>query len=708
MEKFNFGYSIKNIPIPSERNYKIQLMEKIELLIKKMRWKAIFCDEENDLEKTEKQTQYGLKTPNCPPVVKELSDFEKDLCDLINKITFRRINCTFQRKLNEDIGNIKASTKVYASADKTSNIYKTSKEEYNKLLDNAITSTYKKTNEKVATRINELGIKYAKNKDVHKKMEKNGTTNCFISLKDHKDNFANNPKTRLINPAKNEIGRISKVILEAINNKLRNSLQLNQWKNTKNVIDWFINIESKSRYKFIIFDIKDFYPSIKQSLLTKALNYAKGHVRIKKVDFDTIMHARKSLLYKNEEVWMKKESGLFDVTMGAYDGAEVCELIGIYLLSILSSKYNKKNIGLYRDDGLAVFKNISGPQSEKIKKQFQKVFNDNDLQIEIMCNLKIVDYLDVTLNLNDGSYKPFRKPNDETLYINAKSNHPPNIVKQLPISIETRLRNLSSSKEIFEEAATHYQEALTKCGFNHKLKFETVDNNNQSSQNRSRKRKVIWFNPPFSKNVCVNVAKYFLDLVDKHFPVNHKLRKLFNRKNLKVSYSCMRNMKSIVNAHNRKILTETSQHDKRICSCPKNTTCPLNGKCLSENTIYAGKITSNLPNYEVKEYVGLSAPAWKKRLGNHKLSFNNRKYEKCEIAKEVWNIKDNGGEYNIEWRILGHAASYNPVGKKCNLCLSEKVHIAENINGLINKRDELISKCRHRNKFALVKHDTED
>ena len=78
-----------------------------------------------------------------------------------------------------------------------------------------------------------------------------------------------------------------------------------------------------------------------------------------------IKHARKSLLYNNSEPWIKKDSGLFDVTMGAYDGAEVCELVGTFLLHKLSLKYNKNNIGLYCDDGLAIYKNISGPKSEK-------------------------------------------------------------------------------------------------------------------------------------------------------------------------------------------------------------------------------------------------------------------------------------------------------------------------------------------------------
>ena len=78
---------------------------------------------------------------------------------------------------------------------------------------------------------------------------------------------------------------------------------------------------------------------------------------------------------------MKKESGLFNVTMGAYDRAEVCEIAGSFLIHQLSNKYNKEDIGLYRDDGLTVFKNKCGPQAEKIKKDFQKLFRENDLNI---------------------------------------------------------------------------------------------------------------------------------------------------------------------------------------------------------------------------------------------------------------------------------------------------------------------------------------
>ena len=113
-----------------------------------------------------------------------------------------------------------------------------------------------------------------------------------------------------------------------------------------------------------------------------------------------------------------KKDGLFDVTVGAYDGAEVCELVGTFLLDKVSEKYEKYSIGLYRDDGLSVFKNKSGTQLERIKKNLQKTFQDFGLEIVAESNLKIVNYLDVTLNLNNGSFKPYHKPDDIIQYIN--------------------------------------------------------------------------------------------------------------------------------------------------------------------------------------------------------------------------------------------------------------------------------------------------
>ena len=175
---------------------------------------------------------------------------------------------------------------------------------------------------------------------------------AFITMKDHKKNFRSKPSCRLINPYKNEIGKISKIVLEKINKKLLKELDSNQWKNTDDVICWFRNIPSKSECKFIQLDIKEFYPSITEKSLNNAITFAKDYIWISKEDIRIIKHCRKSLLFYRKEAWKKKDTDTtFNVTMGSYDGAELCEIIGIYIQSLLINILSNDNMGLYRDDG---------------------------------------------------------------------------------------------------------------------------------------------------------------------------------------------------------------------------------------------------------------------------------------------------------------------------------------------------------------------
>ena len=164
---------------------------------------------------------------------------------------------------------------------------------------------------------------------------------------------------------------------------------------------------------------------------------------------------------------------------------------------------------------MAVFKDLSGPESERIKKELTQIFKNHNLTLEIKCNLKQVDYLDITFNLENGTYKPYKKPNNEIRYVHAESNHPPPILKQIPISIGQRISINSSSKEIFEATKPHYEKALDNCGYKDtKLQFSSTGK--EHSQKRKRSRKIIWFNPPYSKNVKTNIGKTFLMLINKH------------------------------------------------------------------------------------------------------------------------------------------------------------------------------------------------
>ena len=107
----------------------------------------------------------------------------------------------------------------------------------------------------------------------------------------------------------------------------------------------------------------------------------------------------------------------------------------------------------------------------------------------------------------------------------------------------TRLSKHSSNEKIFQEPAQIYQEALKKSGYDHQLIYQKSINS-KNEETKQRKRKIIWFNPPCSKNVSTKVGNQFLKLINKHFPRHHKLYKLFNKNNVKVSYSCMPNIKN--------------------------------------------------------------------------------------------------------------------------------------------------------------------
>ena len=119
-----------------------------------------------------------------------------------------------------------------------------------------MTSKYKKTSNNIKKQINIDGKKILRNREVLNRLEINGENNSFITLKDHKENFNNHPTVRLINLAKNELGRISKVILDTTNKNIREAMGSNQWRNTYTVFDWFKSIRNEHLCKFFVFDIK--------------------------------------------------------------------------------------------------------------------------------------------------------------------------------------------------------------------------------------------------------------------------------------------------------------------------------------------------------------------------------------------------------------------------------------------------------------------
>ena len=256
--------------------------------------------------------------------------------------------------------------------------------------------------------------------------------------------------------------------------------------------------------------------------------------------------------------------------MGSYDGAEVCELVGLHILHTISTKIDKNDTGLYRDDGLIILRNSNGRTTDQKRKRIIQIFKDIGFQIEIETNLKKVNFLDVTLNLTNNTYKPFKKPNDQLRYVHTSSNHPPQILKQLPASINDRLSNNSSNENIFNTTKQVYEDALKKSGYkNTKLQYKEKT----QPKARTRKRNITWFNPPYNKNISTNIGKHFLSLINKHFPRTNKLHKIFNRNNIKVSYSCTENIARIIKSHNKKLTTPKETNDLP-CNCRNKKQLP--------------------------------------------------------------------------------------------------------------------------------------
>ena len=116
-------------------------------------------------------------------------------------------------------------------------------------------------------------------------------------------------------------------------------------------------------------------------------------------------------------------------------------------------------LGLYRDDGLAVIKSTSCPILDKMRKSIIALFKEG-LSITIDTNLIETDFLDMKFNLATGKFFPFRKPNNVPLYINTKSNHPSTIIKDLPKIINKSLSELSCNKDEFDKAKLLYKKSL--------------------------------------------------------------------------------------------------------------------------------------------------------------------------------------------------------------------------------------------------------
>ena len=509
---------------------------------------------------------------------------------------------------------LRQSVKIIVKADKTDNYYALPCDLYNKLLKDNITTLYRRGRMDIVRQINDEARDLADRLKMSDRVQKLGRQESYITLKDHKENFPARITCRLINPSKTEMGRISKKILQRIVHEIREKTGLNQWRNTRDALNWFNSLQNTKNAKFIQADVEAFYPSITKELLLRSLAWAKTHTYISDLSIDIIIHCRRGVLWHEGQVWVKKTDPNFDVTMGSFDGAECCDIVGLFLLHQITETHEilgRDEVGLFRDD-LAGITRGGGPIAERKKKELIRVIKSEGLAITADCNLTTINFLDVTMTINNKEHKPFMKMNAQLQYLDTRSNHPPVIKKNIAAGVEQRLSDISSSKKAFTENIRPYQEALEKAGHKHLITFQGTNNesdnglnmseghnlnpntqtqrgyNTTASRKKNRKRNVIWYNPPFNDAVKTDVGKVFLNLIKKHFGQNKELRKLFNKNNMKVSYSCGRNVRQDIQGHNKFVLKsklkekedrmrELSGSQMKLCSSPRKVLVPPPG-----------------------------------------------------------------------------------------------------------------------------------
>ena len=173
---------------------------------------------------------------------------------------------------------------------------------------------------------------------------------------------------------------------------------------------------------------------------------------------------------------------------------------------------------------------------------------------------------------------------------------------------------------------------------------------------------------------------------------------------VKISYSCLPNVRHRISAHNKDLLSHKPESDNnKDCNCRATAICPVDGKCMTESVVYQA-VVQRADNNHQESYVGLTANKFKTRYNAHKSSFRHERYRHATtLSQYVWFLKENDIAHAISWKILQQARPYTPATKTCNLCNLEKFFfiIYKQSMASLNSKSELLGKCRHRSRFLL-------
>ena len=325
--------------------------QQAKTFIRNIRWAVcIFLSKNKSVPKN----TYGFNSQKNPDPQPLLQQFEEAVYDVIKNIKFKERTNEFQKQFKENvIKKIDDCSKLLIKGDKSQNFHEIEVEKYDEIMKREIQKSHKKSSEQESKNVAKEDKRIAQKMDIANRVFQTAPVEAYATIKDHKQNYQNSLPARLINGTKQNLGRASKIILEEIVTNVRKKTQLNQWKNTRAMLKWFVKIQNKAEYIFIQWDIVDFYGSITEQLLTKAIDWASTIVPITHDNRELFFHVRRFFLFYKNEAWVKSDNENFNVAMGSYDSAEIAELCGLYLLHLLDQAKLNMNVGLYRDDVLA-------------------------------------------------------------------------------------------------------------------------------------------------------------------------------------------------------------------------------------------------------------------------------------------------------------------------------------------------------------------
>ena len=196
-------------------------------------------------------------------------------------------------------------------------------------------------------------------------------------------------------------------------------------------------------------------------------------MKICKKQYEIILACRKIVLKNNRSTRVKTGSENFDVPMGGYDSSQIADHVGLYILDTHSRIVSPGQMRLYHVNGIIYIPNSDGPKSSRIQKKIIRAFKSLGFKIEVSSNNKIANFLDVTLNLSNNTYKPFLKTDHYPSYINVNSNQQEAIIKWVPKAVKMRIRRLSylpnPSARAGYDTRSMFKRSLT--GFNSEFAF---------------------------------------------------------------------------------------------------------------------------------------------------------------------------------------------------------------------------------------------